>query len=774
MTATPELLERDLAAEAAGWGDRADELAAFADRALANRRDAWGQYFAPHVRPTGQKARTCPPKAERGQRLLTPDLLAAHFAGADPGDVIGLHATGPDSTSRWLGFDLDQHDAQNVAVAEANWDRVQRLACYLSLLGLHPLVEDSNGTGGYHVWVRFAAPVATAALFAFAHRSLTDCELDAATVETFPKQAALPPGKYGNWLRLPGRHHTRAHWSRFWAAEHGWLIGEAAADHWLTAPLDDPRRITEEAPDDDAEAPTQPGREPRSFPGRNPELASLAGSMRRRGMSEAAILAALREETAARHDPPLPEGELRDIAASYGSYSPSDDVALLPCTDLGNGQRLARAFAGHLCYVRGLGWLGFNGQYWEASPEAAVRAAKAVTQQILQEAAMAPAGTDRQKGLARWAIMSQSAPRILAMVKLAESEPALSARVEDFDRDPWLFNVANGTLDLRTGTLRPHDPADRLTLLAPVTFDPTATAPRWTATHLPRVLPDPGVRSHVQCAVGYLLTGLTTEQCFWVWWGGGKNGKSTTISVLRALMGPYAASLHLSTLTTQQRGLGASEDLARLRGKRLVTAIETREGQRLHESLIKELTGGDTINARFLFQNSFDYQPAFKIVLATNYRPVIEETTEAMWRRVRLIPWATTLSEAERIKDFDVALHRELSGVLNWALEGLATWRTAGLSLPPAVEAATEAYRAESDMLRAFLSQECEVGEGFEVDSGQLFEAFKDWCTEQDRTPETAASFGRRLKDVGFQRRRRSHGQRGYVRMGLRLKPEAM
>jgi putative DNA primase/helicase len=312
-------------------------------------------------------------------------------------------------------------------------------------------------------------------------------------------------------------------------------------------------------------------------------------------------------------------------------------------------------------------------------------------------------------------------------------------------------DVQNGTLDLRTGQMRQHDRADLLTKEAPVIYDPSATCPTWEA-FLTRVMGgDAELIGFLQRAIGYSLTGDTREQVIFLLYGTGANGKSTFLETIRTLLGDdYARQVRTETLTDSNRGTGPTEDLARLKGARFVSARETEEGKRLAEALIKELSGGDTLTARFLYSESFEYRPAFKLFLGANHKPVIRGTDYAIWRRIRLVPFAVTIPPEEQDQNLGAKLAAELPGILTWAVRGCLSWQKNGLGTPAAVTAATAAYRMESDVLSAFLAECCVTNPKGEVQAGPLYTAYKSWCEDNGEKWMTGQMFGRRLTDRGF------------------------
>lgn len=457
----------------------------------------------------------------------------------------------------------------------------------------------------------------------------------------------------------------------------------------------------------------------------------------------------------------------RQRAASPASQPPppqASDPDPLPfnLTDLGNAERLAAWHGDKLRHVPAWGWLVWNGKRWERNGGAAVRLAKEAVRMIYQEAARG-LDEDERNAIAQWAMKSESEHHINAMLGLAESDAVIEARPEMFDSDPMLLNCANGTLDLRTGELHAHDPADRLTRLIGAEYHPDAPAPTWEA-FLFRVM---GGRQtlidFLRRAIGYSLTGDTGEQCLFFCYGRGANGKSTFLETIRALSGEYAQTTEFETLLAKRNTSGAANpEIARMSGVRFVTAIEAGEGRRLNEPVIKALTGGDAVTARHLYHDHFEFHPQFKLWLAANHKPTVKGTDEAIWRRIRLIPFTVTIPEGERDPKLAAKLRAELPGILAWAVRGCLEWQAEGLGTPDEVRAATEQYRAEQDVLAAFLEECCVQKPEAEAGAGKLLEAYKSWTGESIDAKELR----QKLTERGF---KQQHTKRGNVWQGIGL-----
>lgn len=439
------------------------------------------------------------------------------------------------------------------------------------------------------------------------------------------------------------------------------------------------------------------------------------------------------------------------------------------CTETANAQELVRLAGGDVRYVHAWRrWLAWDGQRWAPDDTGRLEdLARMVADGLFDRAAAA--GDDRERRtVARHAVNSASRRGIEAMIALAATEAGVPIRPDVLDADPMRLTVANGTLDLRSGELREHRPLDYMTKLVPWPYDPAATCPRWLK-FLEEILPDPSVRVFLQKAVGYSLTGNTSEQCLFLLCGSGANGKSVLLETLMDLVGDYGLRTPSETLLAR-RGDAIPNDLAALRGARLVVASETEDGRRLAESRIKELTSGDTISARFMRSEWFSFRPVGKLFLATNHRPQVRGTDHAIWRRIRLIPFDQTFGQPggppadPHLRD---KLRAELPGILAWAVTGSALWHHRGMTSPEAVTAATAAYRTEQDVLGDFFTDAVEIDKAASATAAELFGAYRDWCTAAAERPMTKTAFGRALQERGFHQVRTETARMWH---GLRLR----
>ena len=491
-------------------------------------------------------------------------------------------------------------------------------------------------------------------------------------------------------------------------------------------------------------------------------LASLAGTMRRRNMSEQAIGVALQAENQARCSPPLEEQEVEAIAHSVARYAPTKPPTVpaattttappadIHNTDMGNAMRFAyeHGKAVRYCHLWGK-WLIWDGQRWNTDTQMAIiEKAKRTVRGMYSHAATLE-DSDARHTFIKWAISSESESRINAMVSLGQSEASIPAAPNTLDSNQWLLNLSNGTLNLRTGDLQPHNHKDLITKLGPIEYHPEAIAPLWMS-FLDRIFGgDQDLIAFVQRAIGYSLTGETSEQLMFICYGLGANGKSTMIEMLRYLTGNYSLHTPFTTFLSKDNE-SVRNDLARLAGARFVSSVELRAGQKLDEVVVKQVTGSDTIAARFLYQEYFEYTPIFKLWLVANHKPVIRGVDDAIWRRIALIPFTITIPVEERDRGLMAKLQAEASGILNWALAGCLEWQATGLNPPNTVRAATAAYRAEMDALGGFLNDCCVLMDNARTAAKELYTRYVEWCELNGEKAIDARWFGRSLSDRGF------------------------
>ncbi len=437
-------------------------------------------------------------------------------------------------------------------------------------------------------------------------------------------------------------------------------------------------------------------------------------------------------------------------AQELGSVEPAREKKqpTFNCSDLGNAERLSHHCGDQLCYCHvWKKWLVWDSSRWAIDETGRVKQmAKEIVRKIYNEAKHCEDDNKRQ-AIAKHAIASESKGRIDAMVSLAKSE--LPVHPTQFDKNRLLLNCKNGTIDLSTGELLPHNKDDFITKIAPVYYNKDATCPQWEA-FLARIMDNnQDLIKFLQRAVGYSLTGNVSEQCLFLFWGAGANGKSTFLRTIGNLLGDYSQHTATETLLVKKKG-AIPNDIARMKGARFVTASEAEAEHKLAENLIKQMTGDDIISARFLHQEFFEFEPEYKIFLGTNNKPIIKGNDYAIWRRIKLVPFEISIPPEERDRDLFNKLKNELSGILNWAIEGCREWQQFGLGTPAEVTAATEEYRNEMDLLNDFLTECCIESSDEKVPSKDLYKAYSNWCELNGEFQLKQNWFGRKLKEKGF------------------------
>lgn len=446
-------------------------------------------------------------------------------------------------------------------------------------------------------------------------------------------------------------------------------------------------------------------------------------------------------------------------------------------TDYGNAERMVAVHGQDLHYIAGRGvqsagaWLVWNGTRWVPDATLEVHRRAKATVRAMSDEAIAIQDPDRRKAAIHFALHSESSSRIDAMISMARSQPGIPVRRSDFDCVPLLLNTPNGTLELDVDSshghrFREHRRGDMITMITNASYDPVAQAPRWARFLREVTKEDIELIRYLAQLAGLALTGLTEDHLFLILWGNGANGKSTFLEALAFVLGGYARMADVATFIAAN-DTRVRNDIARLHGARLVTANESELGQRLAEALIKSLTGGDTISARFLYEESFEFKPQAKFWLCTNNKPVVRGQDEGIWRRVRLVPLNVQIPEDQQDKKLPKKLEAEAAGILNWMLEGLRDYLANGLQTPGTVRDATRQYREDQDVIQHFINARCIVDVNAVVGKAALYEAYRDW-TEQERTytkngPEFREQMLRCFKEF--------KNNRGSFWRGLALKP---
>lgn len=422
---------------------------------------------------------------------------------------------------------------------------------------------------------------------------------------------------------------------------------------------------------------------------------------------------------------------------------PSDATAR---TDYGNGQRFVARYGGDVKYVwEWKKWAFWNGKRWEKDEIGYVKhLATEAVRSLYLEAAVAP--SDEGARLAKHALGSLQHGKVEAMLKMAASEPGMTISADRFDSNDHLLNCENGTLDLTSGKLLPHDKQDFITRLVPVPYRPAAKASRFRS-FMEEILPDPDTRDFVHKAIGYSLTGDVSERSLFIAQGPGNNGKSTLLNACADVLGDYAARANAEVFLEKPAG-SIPNDVAQLKGPRLVLASEVENGKRLSEAQVKNFTGGsDKLVGRFLYGEHFEFYPKFTAWILTNPLPRIKGTDPAIWNRLRIIPFHTVPAKIDL--KLPKVLQREAEGILSWMVEGYQMYRKDGLKSPVEVETMKNHYRIDQDVIARFVAETCERGSEYSELLDKLFAEFKEWAVDSEEWKISKNRFSSRLDDLG-------------------------
>lgn len=424
-------------------------------------------------------------------------------------------------------------------------------------------------------------------------------------------------------------------------------------------------------------------------------------------------------------------------------------------SETGNAHRYARIFEGCVLYVPGVGWHHWGGNVYRYDElNEALRSTEEVLHELSREMETVVGDDDRVAALRRHRQSSSSIAARRAMLTGAATHPLLKTSVDSLNANPYLLVVPNGTIELRDRRHRPSDPSDLNTQVAGVLYDAEARCPAWQR-HIARVTsyadgtPDPALAAFIQRWAGYTLTGLVSEQKFLFGFGGGANGKNVTVEVLLGILGDYG-------IRGSGKLLGDSREhetiIADLANTRMVFIDETPRG-RVNEARLKELTGSSRIRARKIAQDSFEFTARFKLWIAGNNKPRVDETKEGFWRRLDLVPFDVHIPEGERVRDLAAVLLRdEGPGILNWCLEGLAAYVEGGLEPPLRVIDAGQSYRDEEDTTGQFIADTFEVNSPTRLwqPNRVIMHLYEEWCREQGiRRPLTMVQLGHDLGQHG-------------------------
>lgn len=418
-------------------------------------------------------------------------------------------------------------------------------------------------------------------------------------------------------------------------------------------------------------------------------------------------------------------------------------------------------------------WYIFNGSYWEVDQSGKIhQLIDAMTESIGKETVEIPPDADEKeeaaikKAFDKFVKHSRSnSAKKAVMDELKHRVPVAPG---EFDIDKTLLNVSNGYIDLASGELHDHDITKLFSKEANVEYSDKAGCDEWIK-FLDQIFDhNQELIDYVQTAVGYSMTGSIKEQIMFILYGNGRNGKSVFLETISNILGTYAKTIQASSIMVKQNSGGPNSDIARLAGARLVTSSEPNEGLRMDEGLVKQLTGGDKVVARQLYGKEFEFEPEFKLWLATNHKPIIRGTDDGIWRRIRLIPFTVQIPDDQVDKDLKYKLARESIGILNWAVDGALKWQQHGLHTPRVIESASEGYREEMDVLSQFVSEACDTSTEYTINASQLYKLYKSWAEDNVQYQMSNTKFGREMTN----RFKKVHTRAGAIYKGLKVKSD--
>lgn len=471
-----------------------------------------------------------------------------------------------------------------------------------------------------------------------------------------------------------------------------------------------------------------------------------------------------------------PESDSQDSESSYTfSFNEDKTKKIMPRSwdDQGRGLRMRDQFATVLKFnAVDKKWFFFNGSYWQEDigNQKVELAAERVANSIKTEKPELKFSTktDNDKAMNEWyRFQKDSRSHMAKMHMIDEFKKYVIVKHGEFDKEDMLLNTESGYVDLSNGELHDHDIDKKFSHQTLAEYSDNVDAPLWDKFLNQIFNNDEELIHYVQKAIGYSFTGSVDEQCLFILNGRGRNGKSVFSNVVSDVAGNYAKQMNVQTIVAKKNQSGsANSDIARLEGARIVTSSELNEGDRFDESLVKQLTGGDKILARFLYGSEFEYKPKFKIWMATNHLPIIRGTDDGIWRRIKIIPFNIQIPKEKVDKKLEYKLKAEYTGILNWIVQGAIMWQQEGLEDPEAVRQVIENYRAEMDPLDAFLEERCTTGQNYSIKAREMYDAYHEWAKESEEYKMSLNKFGREMSKKLLRVKRRD----GWYYVGLKLK----
>lgn len=456
----------------------------------------------------------------------------------------------------------------------------------------------------------------------------------------------------------------------------------------------------------------------------------------------------------------------RTISKAISFLKNTTNCPQTPFGDIWNSEKFVALYEGKLAFISDSGkWLKRSDEnIWEYcnKGEETQAGINAIQQFLIETQELLINNSPDAKSTLSHLCKSQSLSKINSMLDIAKTSKKISVINAELDSNPWLLGVKNGVVNLKTGHLLKNEPNMYITKLCNVHFEKNTSCPTWL-NFLDQLFPeDLETIETIQRAIGYSLTGLTTEEVIFICYGYGSNGKSVFNNVLMEIFGTYGKSAPNSLLVTRNKNDGSPRnDLAGIVGARLVSINELQGGDRLDEAIVKQLAGREKISTRFLYKEFFEYQPSFKCWLRTNHRPIITGDDDGIWRRLILIPFEQKFIDTNKDPDIERKLLLEKNGILNWAIEGCLKWQRDGLKVSKKIHTVINDYRSDSDILGEFISDKYRFAPVSKILDAEMYRDWVFWCEENGYKPMTKISFTRRLSERGH-KIIKSNGKRFY------------
>ena len=442
-------------------------------------------------------------------------------------------------------------------------------------------------------------------------------------------------------------------------------------------------------------------------------------------------------------------------------FPPTGGALSCDTPDILTDQRIkyyfANSYASLVQYVPGIGWHYWDGRRWCTNMAGGLHVLIDKMQRYLMNEALSIQDEEERMKRRKTLLGLEMHSRQLSVIQACQTVPALITESPALDKDMMLFNTLTGTLDLRTGNMRHHDPADMITRISTIEYDASAVCPTFMKFITWAMCDDADTVAYLQRFIGYCLSGKTTEQKLVFMYGLGKNGKTTLINVIQELLGDYSSNADTTLIMKSNNSSDGNRlsMLAGIRGARAVTLSEVNDGQQLDAAAIKSFTGGDSITCRHLYEGFFSYTPQAKLIGFGNYKPHVRDTDHGIWRRIDLVPFKATCAEEDTDGDLPNKLRAELPGILAWAVRGCLDWQRMGLAAPESIRTATREYRQTEDIFASWLGECCGVSPHRTAVSTPLLESFKEFSGWRSTSHK---KFGNMLSGHGF-KSRKSNGK---------------